>query len=205
MRCYFLRGGHICAVELLADASDEGAITQAKTLFEKRQKEFERFEVWDRSRLVYQHPGLPSKHAGTTTESKFYYRLYLLDHDGCTQGQYDFLAESDQAALEIAQISFDACLDRATQFEVLSESLLMASGKRAGITFQEVGADRQAQVVEVLEQIHDSNWAAASSERLIERLEVFRARAFVSPGNEGPKPSTSAVAMQPVGPGGEHT
>lgn len=200
MRCYFLRGGHIGTVEILTDASDEAAINQAKTLFEKRSREFERFEVWDRSRLVYQHPGLPSKHAGTTTEPKSYYRLYLLDDDGCTQGQYDFLAESDQAAHEIARISFDACSDRATQFEVLSASLLMASGKCAGITFEEVGADRQAQVIEVLEQIHDSNWAAASSERLLERLEVFKARSFVSSGNEGPKPSTSPLAAQPSRP-----
>jgi hypothetical protein len=65
MRCYFLRGAHICAVELLTDASDEAAINQAKMLFEKRKMEFAAFEVWDRARFVYRHPSLPPKYTVT--------------------------------------------------------------------------------------------------------------------------------------------
>ena len=56
MRCYFFRGGHIRAVELLTGTSDEAAINEAKTLFERRRKEFADFEVWDRARLVYRDP-----------------------------------------------------------------------------------------------------------------------------------------------------
>lgn len=56
MRCYFMRNGHIGAVELVTDASDSAAITQAEVLFAKRQDKFEGFEIWDRTRLVHRHP-----------------------------------------------------------------------------------------------------------------------------------------------------
>jgi hypothetical protein len=56
VRCYFMRNGHIGAVEVLTDASDEVAIKKAEALFEKRSKDFEGFEVWDRARFVYRHP-----------------------------------------------------------------------------------------------------------------------------------------------------
>lgn len=65
MRCYFLRGGHIAAVEVLADTSDAAAITQAKSLFEERAKEFESFEVWDRARFVYRHSSLPPRYTSS--------------------------------------------------------------------------------------------------------------------------------------------
>ncbi len=65
MRCYLLRGGHICAVELLDGPSDAAVIDQARALFEKRKKEFQGFEVWDRARFVHRHPPLPPKYTTT--------------------------------------------------------------------------------------------------------------------------------------------
>jgi len=62
VRCYFLRRGHIGSVEILTDVSDEAAIKQANALFEKRKKEFEGFEVWDRARFVHCYPPLPPKY-----------------------------------------------------------------------------------------------------------------------------------------------
>lgn len=57
MRCYFMAEGHIRAVELLTVSSDEEAITQSIALFRERAGSgFDRFEVWDRTRCVYQHP-----------------------------------------------------------------------------------------------------------------------------------------------------
>ena len=56
MRCYFMRDGHIAAVELLSDASDAAAIAQALVLFKERQDKFAGFEVWDRARFVYRFP-----------------------------------------------------------------------------------------------------------------------------------------------------
>lgn len=58
MRCYLMREGHIRAVEMVTDTSDEAAINEARTLFERRRNEFADFEVWDRARLVYRDPQL---------------------------------------------------------------------------------------------------------------------------------------------------
>lgn len=56
MRCYFMRDGHIGAVEMLTDASDAAAIAQAQALFERCKDKFVGFEVWDRARFVYRYP-----------------------------------------------------------------------------------------------------------------------------------------------------
>jgi hypothetical protein len=51
-----MRDGHIGAVELVTDASNEAAIKEAETLFEERKKSgFTGFEVWDCARFVHRH------------------------------------------------------------------------------------------------------------------------------------------------------
>lgn len=60
MRCYFMRNGHIGAVELLTDSSDAAAIEQAQALFEQRKDKFAGFEVWDRARFVHRYPRDPN-------------------------------------------------------------------------------------------------------------------------------------------------
>ena len=56
MRCFFMRGGHIAAVELLEVKSDEEAVEKCKALFEERKSKFEGFEVWDRARKIAEGP-----------------------------------------------------------------------------------------------------------------------------------------------------
>ena len=56
MRCFFLRDGHVAAVEILTALSDKDAIAQARSLFSERGTKFDRFEVWDRARVVLRHP-----------------------------------------------------------------------------------------------------------------------------------------------------
>ena len=56
MRCYFMRGGSIEAVEELAGLSDEQAIAKAHALFSERKHKFEGFELWNRSRVIIRHP-----------------------------------------------------------------------------------------------------------------------------------------------------
>ncbi len=60
MRCYFLRDGHIAAVEVLSDVSgDDDAIKQACVLYVARLREsFDGFEVWDGARKLYRYPEL---------------------------------------------------------------------------------------------------------------------------------------------------
>jgi hypothetical protein len=58
MRCYFMRGGHIAAVEEIVGLSDEGAVEKSREMFEARKEEsqYDGFEVWERSRVIIQYP-----------------------------------------------------------------------------------------------------------------------------------------------------
>jgi len=78
MRCYFMRDGHIAAIELVPDTSDEAAINRAMTLFEEHRKEFDGFEVWDRAQFICRHPSLPPK--------------FTVIRDGLTAGKHRSLS-----------------------------------------------------------------------------------------------------------------
>jgi hypothetical protein len=56
MRCYFMRGGRIEAIEELPGLSDEQALAKAHALFSERKHKFEGFELWNRSRVIIRHP-----------------------------------------------------------------------------------------------------------------------------------------------------
>jgi len=58
MRCFYMRNGHIQAVDFLEPGPDEALIEQARTLFGQRTDQpLDGFEVWDGKRRVYIHPG----------------------------------------------------------------------------------------------------------------------------------------------------
>lgn len=56
MRCYFLRGGHIVAVEELTGLSDNEVIVKAQVLFSESEVRVGAFEVWDQTRVIVRHP-----------------------------------------------------------------------------------------------------------------------------------------------------
>ena len=59
MRCYFIRQGHIVSVEAIPGLSDEETIKRAWELFEATRKaklNYDGFEVWHMSRVVFQYP-----------------------------------------------------------------------------------------------------------------------------------------------------
>jgi hypothetical protein len=58
MRCYFLKDGHIVAVELLETISDAARIAESLELFGTMGKlrGSDGFEVWDRRRFIYRYP-----------------------------------------------------------------------------------------------------------------------------------------------------
>jgi hypothetical protein len=56
MRCFFLRNGHVAAVEMLSGLSDEAAIAKAHLLFSDRSEHLDGFEVCERARVVFRHP-----------------------------------------------------------------------------------------------------------------------------------------------------
>ena len=61
MRCYFMKDGHISAVEILTENTDEDRIARSRALFaEKGKKQMaDGFEVWDGPRFVYRYPPAP--------------------------------------------------------------------------------------------------------------------------------------------------
>lgn len=61
MRCYFLKDGHIVAVELLTSLTEGTQIAEARDLFETkgRARGAKGFEVWDSGRLAYRFPEEP--------------------------------------------------------------------------------------------------------------------------------------------------
>ena len=58
MRCYFMKNGHIAAVEVLEEGIEDGAaIKVGGVLFLARIRDgFEGFEIWDRERVVFRYP-----------------------------------------------------------------------------------------------------------------------------------------------------
>ena len=52
MRCYFLKAGHIEAVEELPGLSDDEAVTKRASCFSERSHLFDGFEVWDRTQVI---------------------------------------------------------------------------------------------------------------------------------------------------------
>jgi hypothetical protein len=63
MRCFFMRGGHIQAVEELPGLSDEEAVEKARQMFDERKaaRNYDGFEVWFLDRMVIQCPPVQAK------------------------------------------------------------------------------------------------------------------------------------------------
>jgi hypothetical protein len=66
MRCFFLKGGHIIAVQLLNADTDDGLVDQAKAAFYANggRSAADGYEVWDGKRFIFRFPSdLPTPHA----------------------------------------------------------------------------------------------------------------------------------------------
>ena len=69
MRCYFMRRGHIAAVELLDAKSDEEAIEQCRALFEERKSKFGLKFGTARAKSVKVRVATPTRNLRTARES----------------------------------------------------------------------------------------------------------------------------------------
>jgi hypothetical protein len=56
VRCYFMRRGHIAAVQELSGLFDQEATNRSHNLFSELKEKFDGFELWDRARMLIQHP-----------------------------------------------------------------------------------------------------------------------------------------------------
>jgi hypothetical protein len=72
MRCYLMRNGHIAAVELLEDVTDDrDAIKQGSARFLGRLREgYEGFEIWERDRMVFRYPEDENQAGPASNEGK---------------------------------------------------------------------------------------------------------------------------------------
>ncbi len=83
MRCYFLRGGHIVAVEELTGLSDKEVVAKAQALFSESEVPVGAFEVWDQTRVIARHPPIaqePARAGGgpAAMEGEARWRLVLM-------------------------------------------------------------------------------------------------------------------------------
>jgi len=174
MRCYLLRNGHIAAVEVIDGESDQAVIEKARAVFEARKTEYEGFEVWAGPRFVCRYPELPPRYVSARADVRPPYHLYLLGDDSVMCGSFEFEAESDESAYELALVAFDACSDHAVQFELWHGSQLI-NPPPPTTTVDRAVANHQAHVVALEETVRDSQWAVAKSERLLARLKGLKA------------------------------
>lgn len=58
LRCYFMKDGHIAAVEFLKATDDQARLDEARKLFEKtgRPRGADGFEVWDGAQFIARFP-----------------------------------------------------------------------------------------------------------------------------------------------------
>lgn len=105
------------------------------------------------------------------------YRVYFRDPSGIV-GRHDFMASDGHAAVALADLLCDACSDRCTSFEVWAGDNRIVAPRTPRTTprANEIAERHQEIVIECEDSIQRSNWAIASSERLLARLADWRAR-----------------------------
>lgn len=99
------------------------------------------------------------------------YRIYFIG-ESAIRGRYDFDADDDQAAIQIAHVLFDACSENCQSYDLWQQSRRVAVPRlfKPG-TFDELAAVHQERAIEVEEGIINSEWQMASRSRLLETRE----------------------------------
>ena len=122
------------------------------------------------------------------------YRIYFLASDHRIVGREDFQAVGDDNALVVAEALYGACSDACAGFSLWDGTRQLDA--TAPVPFESVDKiTRRAQehVLEVEIRLHDSNWAIASSARLLAQISLLRARLTSEPDTKhaqaGVKPS----------------
>jgi hypothetical protein len=102
------------------------------------------------------------------------YRIYFREESGWICGREDFEAPDNGTALCVAQIVFDACSDRAAQFNLWSGTEAVRDVRPPPQMLRDVIEKRQANIAELEERIRDSTWNVATSQELLRRLDGMR-------------------------------
>ena len=103
------------------------------------------------------------------------YRVFLRNGPNIV-GRHDFTADNDQAAVTTADVLCDACSDRCDSFEVWSGARCIAGRTpHSPRSVDVIIGRRQQAVIDIEDAIQRSEWAIASSQKLIGRLDELRA------------------------------
>lgn len=106
------------------------------------------------------------------------YRVFFRNAFGIV-GRQDFLAGDERAAVAIADILCEACSDKCDSFDVWNGVRCVARQRTPRfprLSTDAITAEGQSVLIECEEAIRKSQWAVASSERLLIRLVELRAR-----------------------------
>jgi hypothetical protein len=105
------------------------------------------------------------------------YRLCFFE-DGIICGRFDFQADDDDRAAETAEVLFQACSDCCQSWGIWEGTEFVASGPiKIGprMRASDLAERRQESIVGYEETMLNSEWAIASSERLLAELDKLKA------------------------------
>jgi hypothetical protein len=111
------------------------------------------------------------------------YRLCFFDDDiilgDIVRGRFDFEADDDDRAAEIAEILFEACSDRCQSWGIWEGNVFVESGPRKAngvrLRASDLAERRLENIVEFEEIVLHSEWPIASSKRLLAELDKLKA------------------------------
>jgi hypothetical protein len=105
------------------------------------------------------------------------YRLLFFD-DGIVCGRFDLQARDDDRAAETAEILFQACSDCCQSWGIWEGTEFVSSGPmklRTRLGASDLTEQRQENIVRCEEAMLESEWAIASSKRLLAELDKLKA------------------------------
>lgn len=107
------------------------------------------------------------------------YRIFFLDSKGAIEARQEILAESDDIAIALSTIVFQACSETYSGFELWSfDRRVMAAtagvGKLAEIVLEDITRDMQQRVLDFEDTIHRSHMRVARSKKLLDATEALR-------------------------------
>ena len=109
------------------------------------------------------------------------YRLFFLDRNGAIQAREEFAAASDDDALILASVVWEACSETYSGYELWSFARRVVSapdgiGMIPPPRLDELDVERQERVLALEEMIQRSRWRVAKSEKLLQSVDALRAR-----------------------------
>ena len=103
------------------------------------------------------------------------YRMYFLTK-GQIHGRAEFEADNDMAAIRMARVLYYTCADSCESFELWDgmRPLRARQSLRQKASLADLIEAHQRVVIEKEEQISQSKWMIARSQRLIEALDLMK-------------------------------